>query len=131
MITPSPNDADFRPLMFSIAYRMTGSVAEAEDLVQEAFFRLERARQSGVVVESPKVYLVAGTTRLAIDHLRSARGHRPLAAVVVLAARLARGRPGPARRPHRSASLSFSSVVVTPRVRRAACNWGVDVLGAP
>jgi DNA-directed RNA polymerase specialized sigma24 family protein len=33
MIAPSPNDADFRPLMFSIAYRMTGSVAEAEDLV--------------------------------------------------------------------------------------------------
>ena len=62
--------------MFSIAYRMTGSVAEAEDLVQEAFFRLERARQSGVVVESPKAYLTAATTRLAIDHLRSARARR-------------------------------------------------------
>ena len=62
--------------MFSIAYRMTGSVTEAEDLVQEAFFRLERARQSGVVVESPKAYLAATTTRLAIDHLRSARVRR-------------------------------------------------------
>jgi RNA polymerase sigma-70 factor (ECF subfamily) len=62
--------------MFSIAYRMTGSVAEAEDLVQEAFFRLERARQGGVVVESPKAYLAAATTRLAIDHLRSARVRR-------------------------------------------------------
>ena len=62
--------------MFSIAYRMTGSVTEAEDLVQEAFFRLERARQSGVVVESPKAYLAAATTRLAIDHMRSARVRR-------------------------------------------------------
>ncbi|MGA7420465.1 MAG: sigma-70 family RNA polymerase sigma factor, partial [Acidimicrobiales bacterium] len=62
--------------MFSIAYPMTGCVTEAEDLVQEAFFRLERARQSGVVVESPKAYLAATTTRLAIDHLRSARVRR-------------------------------------------------------
>jgi RNA polymerase sigma-70 factor (ECF subfamily) len=62
--------------MFSIAYRMTGSVAEAEDLVQEAFFRLERAQRSGVVVESPKAYLAAVTTRLALDHVRSARVRR-------------------------------------------------------
>jgi len=62
--------------MFSIAYRMTGSVSEAEDLVQEAFFRLERARQNGAVVESPKAYLAATTTRLSIDHLRSARVRR-------------------------------------------------------
>ena len=77
MDAPPPNDEiDLRPLMFSIAYRMTGSVTEAEDLVQEAFFRLERARQSGVVVESPKAYLAAATTRLAIDHMGSARVRR-------------------------------------------------------
>jgi RNA polymerase sigma-70 factor (TIGR02957 family) len=76
MDAPSSNETDFRPLMFSIAYRMTGSVTEAEDLVQEAFFRLERAGQSGVVVESPKAYLAAATTRLAIDHMRSARVRR-------------------------------------------------------
>jgi RNA polymerase sigma-70 factor (TIGR02957 family) len=70
------DEADLRGLMFSIAYHMTGSVAEAEDLVQEAFFRLERARQRGVVVESPKAYLAAATTRLAIDHMRSARVRR-------------------------------------------------------
>src|SRR6516165_2648471 len=72
----STNDSDSRGLMFSIAYRMTGSVSEAEDLVQEAFFRLERAQQRGVVVESPKAYLAAATTRLAIDHMRSARVRR-------------------------------------------------------
>ena len=77
MDMPRPNDeGDLRALMFSIAYPMTGSVTEAEDLVQEAMLRLERARQNGVVVESPKAYLAATTTRLAIDHLRSARARR-------------------------------------------------------
>jgi RNA polymerase sigma-70 factor (ECF subfamily) len=70
------NEAKLGGLMFSIAYRMTGSVSEAEDLVQEAFFRLERARRSGVVVESPKAFLATATTRLAIDHMRSARVRR-------------------------------------------------------
>ncbi len=73
---PASEETDLRPLMFSIAYRMTSSVAEAEDLVQEAFFRMGRARKSGVVVESPKAYLTATTTRLAINHLRSARVRR-------------------------------------------------------
>src|SRR5580693_9490965 len=77
MDSPRPNDeADLRAFLFSIAYRMTASASEAEDLVQEAFFRLERARQSGVVVESPKAYLAATTTRVAIDHMRSARVRR-------------------------------------------------------
>jgi RNA polymerase sigma-70 factor (ECF subfamily) len=77
MDAPPLNDEnDLRPLMFSIAYRMTGSVAEAEDLVQEAFFRMGRARQNGVIVESPKAYLTTTTTRLAINHLRSARVRR-------------------------------------------------------
>src|ERR1017187_3419355 len=77
MDAPQPNDErDLRALMFSIAYPMTGSVTEAEDLAQEEFLRLERARQSGVIVDSPKAYLAATTTRLAIDHLRSARVRR-------------------------------------------------------
>jgi len=70
------DEGNLRGLMFSIAYHMTGSVAEAEDLVQEGYFRLERARQSGVVIESPKAYLTVATTRLAIDHMRSARVRR-------------------------------------------------------
>jgi RNA polymerase sigma-70 factor, ECF subfamily len=64
---------DLRPLLFSIAYRMLGSVAEAEDIVQDAFVRYHGALALGADVESPKAYLSAVTTRLAIDHLRSAR----------------------------------------------------------
>jgi RNA polymerase sigma-70 factor (ECF subfamily) len=64
--------ADLRPLLFSIAYRMVGGVSDAEDIVQEAFLRYHRAEG----VESPKAFLSAVTTRLSIDHLRSARVRR-------------------------------------------------------
>jgi RNA polymerase sigma-70 factor (ECF subfamily) len=67
---------ELRPYMFAIAYRMVGSVSDAEDIVQEAFLRFHRATNEGDVVESPKAYLSAVTTRLGIDHLRSARVRR-------------------------------------------------------
>jgi RNA polymerase sigma-70 factor, ECF subfamily len=67
---------ELRPLLFSIAYRMVGSVSEAEDLVQEAFLRFYRAVSGGEEIASPKAWLSAVTTRLAIDHLRSARARR-------------------------------------------------------
>src|SRR5689334_14463583 len=62
--------------MFSIAYRMVGSVAGAEDLVQEAYLRLHEAASKGTEIESEKAFLTTVTTRLAIDHLRSARVRR-------------------------------------------------------
>jgi RNA polymerase sigma-70 factor (ECF subfamily) len=65
-----------RPLMFSIAYRMLGSVAEAEDVVQEAFLRLHRSAQDGLDVDNLEAYATTVTTRLAIDTLRSARLRR-------------------------------------------------------
>jgi RNA polymerase sigma-70 factor (ECF subfamily) len=73
-VTDTDLHPELRPLLFSIAYRMIGSVSEAEDIVQEAFLRYHRAQPADV--ENPKAYLAAVTTRLSIDHLRSARVRR-------------------------------------------------------
>jgi RNA polymerase sigma-70 factor (TIGR02957 family) len=67
---------ELRPSGFAIAYRMLGSVSEAEDVVQEAFLRLHRAQDEGQRIESPRAYLSTVVTRLAIDQLRSARARR-------------------------------------------------------
>lgn len=61
-----------RPLAFSVAYRMLGSVAEAEDVVQEALTRLSQADG----VRNPDAFVTTVTTRIAIDVLRSARVRR-------------------------------------------------------
>jgi RNA polymerase sigma-70 factor (ECF subfamily) len=67
---------ELRPAAFAIAYRMLGSVAEAEDVVQEALLRLHRALEEGERIESPRAYVATVATRLAIDQLRSARARR-------------------------------------------------------
>ena len=67
---------DLRPAAFAIAYRMLGSVAEAEDVVQEALLRVLRALEEGELIESPRAYVATVATRLAIDQLRSARVRR-------------------------------------------------------
>ena len=67
---------ELRPTAFAIGYRMLGSVAEAEDVVQEALLRLHEALQRGERIESPRAYLATVATRLAIDQLRSARVRR-------------------------------------------------------
>jgi RNA polymerase sigma-70 factor (TIGR02957 family) len=67
---------ELRPSAFAIAYRMLGSVSEAEDVVQEGFLRLHRARKGGERIESPRAYLSTVVSRLSLDHLRSARVRR-------------------------------------------------------
>jgi RNA polymerase sigma-70 factor (ECF subfamily) len=64
----------YRNYLFSIAYRMTGSVMDAEDLVQEAFLRWQGVDKTAV--SHPKSFLATIITRLSIDHLRSAQVQR-------------------------------------------------------
>jgi len=76
-MSPDTDDVQqLRPLLFSIAYRMLGSVVDAEDIVQETFVRYYRALSDGTTIQSPKAFLSAVTTRLSIDQLRSARVRR-------------------------------------------------------
>jgi RNA polymerase sigma-70 factor (TIGR02957 family) len=67
---------ELRPSAFAIAYRMLGSVSEAEDVVQEGLLRLHRARERGEEIESPRAYLSTVVSRLSLDELRSARVRR-------------------------------------------------------
>ena len=107
---------EFRPLMFSIAYRMTGSVSDAEDIVQEAFLRLTRVLRDGASIDSPKAYLATATTRLAISHLRSARVRRESYVGAwlpePLVAGASAGEPDPAERAEMSDSLSMAFLVL-------------------
>ena len=67
---------ELRPVAFAIAYRMLGSVSEAEDVVQEALLRVHQALDSGEQIASPRAFVATVTTRLAINELRSARARR-------------------------------------------------------
>lgn len=64
----------YRALLFTIAYRMTGSAADAEDLVQDAYVRFASTDRD--VVRDVKAFLVTVLTRLALDKLKSAQKRR-------------------------------------------------------
>jgi len=106
--------AEYRPLLFSIAYGMTGSVGDAEDIVQDAYLGLTRARQAGTTIANPKAYLTTAVTRLGINYLGSARVRREtyvgdwLPEPVVVPA----DGPGPAEHAELADSLSMAFLVL-------------------
>jgi RNA polymerase sigma-70 factor (ECF subfamily) len=106
--------AEYRPLLFSIAYGMTGSVGDAEDIVQDAFVGLTRARQAGTTIADPKAYLATAVTRLGINYLSSARVRREkyvgdwLPEPIVVPA----DGPGPAEHAELADSLSMAFLVL-------------------
>ncbi len=67
---------ELRPTSFAIAYRMLGSVSEAEDVVQEALLRVHQSLEAGEDIASPRAFIATITTRLAINEFRSARVRR-------------------------------------------------------
>jgi RNA polymerase sigma factor (sigma-70 family) len=104
---------ELRPPAFAIAYRMLGSVSEAEDVVQEGLLRLHRTLEEGERVESPRAYVSTVVTRLAIDQLRSARVRRETYAGEWLPEPLvAAGEGDPAWEAELADSLSFAFLVV-------------------
>jgi RNA polymerase sigma-70 factor (ECF subfamily) len=65
---------EHRPVLMGVAYRMLGRVADAEDVVQDAWLRWSRADREAV--REPRAYLVRVTTRLAVDRLRQAQARK-------------------------------------------------------
>ncbi|MGI8430646.1 MAG: RNA polymerase sigma-70 factor [Solirubrobacteraceae bacterium] len=104
---------ELRPAAFAIAYRMLGSVSEAEDVVQEALLRVDRAFENGERIASPRAFLATVTTRLAISELRSARARREhyvgdwLPEPIITD-----GRDDPARHAETADSLSLAMLVL-------------------
>jgi RNA polymerase sigma-70 factor (ECF subfamily) len=102
--------------MFSIAYRMLGSVTEAEDIVQDAYLRLHERAVAGEVIERPEAYASTVTTRLAIDALRSARRNREVYTGTWLPEPLPDDDNDPAHRVERDETLSFAFLAVLERL---------------
>ncbi|GAA0987562.1 RNA polymerase sigma-70 factor [Acrocarpospora macrocephala] len=113
---------ELRPRAFAIAYRMLGSVSEAEDVVQEAFLRMHQTLRRDEQIASPRAYLATLVTRLAIDQLRSARVRRERYVGEWLPEPVVTG-PSPAEHAETADSLSLAFLVLleslSPRQRAA------------
>lgn len=113
---------ELRPRALAIAYRMLGSVSEAEDVVQEAFLRMHQTQQRDEQVTSPRAYVATLVTRLAIDQLRSARARRERYVGEWLPEPLTTD-PSPAEHAETTDSLSLAFLVLleslTPQQRAA------------
>ena len=110
-----------RPLLFSIAYRMLGEVAEAEDVVQDVYLRAAGAND----VRDHRAFLVAATTRLSIGRLRSARRRRETYVGPWLPEPLVGTAPDAADSVELAESLSLAFLVVSrPPSSRRRC-WSL------
>jgi RNA polymerase sigma-70 factor (TIGR02957 family) len=106
-----------RPVAFAIAYRMLGSVAEAEDVVQEALLQVHQALEAGEPIASPRALVATVTTRRAIDALRSARVRRERYVGEWLPEPIITdGHDDPARHAEMADSLSLAMLVLLERL---------------
>jgi len=105
-----------RPLMFSIAYRMLGSVSEAEDVVQSGLLRIHERVRSGDLIERPDAFASTVTTRLSIDVLRSSRRTREVYVGPWLPEPLLADDADPARRIEQDETLSMGVLTMLERL---------------
>jgi RNA polymerase sigma-70 factor (ECF subfamily) len=127
---------ELRPVAFAIAYRMLGSVSEAEDVVQEALLRVHQALDGGEPIASPRAFVATVTTRRAINELRSARARRERYVGEWLPEPLITdGRDDPAAHAETADSLSLAMLVVleslTPEQRAVLLLHDVFDYGFP
>jgi len=116
-VTETETFESLRPLLFSIAYRMLASVSDAEDIVQDAFLRYQKALAEGVAIESLKSWLSATVTRLAIDQMRSARARRETYVGQWLPEPIITDGGDPSSDSERAESLSMAFLLVLQRLR--------------
>jgi RNA polymerase sigma-70 factor (TIGR02957 family) len=108
---------ELRPVAFAIAYQMLGSVAEAEDVVQEALLQVHQALEAGEQIASPRALVATVTTRRAIDELRSARVRRERYVGEWLPEPIITdGHDDPARHVEMADSLSLAMLVLLERL---------------
>jgi RNA polymerase sigma factor (sigma-70 family) len=107
-----------RPELFGLAYRMLGSVVDAEDIVAEAYLRWRAARRD--YVQQPRAYLATVVARLSIDALTSARSRRESYVGPWLPEPLLTNEPGPAEITEMSDSLSLAFLVLLEELSPAA-----------
>jgi RNA polymerase sigma-70 factor (TIGR02957 family) len=109
--------AELRPTAFAIAYRMLGSVSEAEDVVQESLLRVHQTLEAGEEIVSPHAFVATIATRLAINELRSARARRERYFGEWLPEPLITdGEDDPARHAETADSLSLAMLVLLERL---------------
>ena len=104
-----------RHRLFGLAYRMLGSRADAEDIVQESYLRWQRASDP---VRSPEAWLTTVVTRLAVDRLRSAQARREVYPGTWLPEPVVerRGWPSPAERLETESDLSYAFLYLLERL---------------